>query len=108
MKLLGLSLVVVSVGAYQPTRREIFRQAFGSAAITGAAFLPVAANAMEACPSKSKNCIVTEWTAPEGTSAEEMAKAVQAVISSYPQEGQSDVDKGGWSLIEENFSSGKV
>lgn len=111
MKLIVACLVFVSVSAYQstPTRREIFRQAFASAAFAGVAVLPNSANAIQPCAPKSKNCIVTEWTAPEGTSGAEMAKTIQAAVLEYPQEGQSDVDKGGWSLVDDSYaSSGKV
>jgi Protein of unknown function (DUF1499) len=92
-------------------RRAFIAQTMGSsAAAAGVAtcwtLIPAnAANAMEACPKGSSNCIRTTWTAPAGTSRAKMAQTLTAVLESYPQEGQDKVDQGGWSFITNDLSS---
>ena len=43
-----------------------------------------------------RNCILTKWNPPAGTDAETAARTLKKVIESYPQEGQNEVDLGGW------------
>lgn len=66
---------------------------------------PAIANAMEACPPKSQNCIRATWSPPSGTSQKDAVKAVRDVINAYPQEGQANVDGGGWVVAEDNLDS---
>jgi hypothetical protein len=67
------------------SRRELFQQtAFGTAAF----FLTPAAHAIEACPKGSKNCIVTVWSPPEGTTKKNMALAIRSAIYGYPKNGE--------------------
>jgi uncharacterized protein (DUF1499 family) len=54
--------------------------------------------ATTACPPKSQNCLRTTWTVPNGGT--KTATAVLELFQSYPQEGQADVDKGGWAVAE--------
>jgi hypothetical protein len=100
------------VAAYNTpsSRRRMIQQAVASTtAATGVAFLPINfVNAIDACPPKSSNCIRTTWTPPSGTSKAEMAKTIKAVLLEYPQQGQQDVDKGGWELVQDDLAgSGK-
>ena len=60
------------------------------------------ANAIEACPKGSSNCIRTTWTPPSGTSKKDAIQQVKAVLDSYPQEGQNKADLGGWSIAEDS------
>ena len=100
-----ISLVVLSalsaVQAYQlPSSRRAFVQSAAATVLTTA----TAAHAVEACPKGSNNCIRTTWTPPAGTSAADVAKTVQEVLSAYPQEGQNDVDKGGWTIVSDDLA----
>lgn len=85
-------------------RREVFSQ------VGALAFLAAAnpANALDACPKGSNNCLTTQWTPPAGTDASAAASALKKVIESYPQEGQNKVDLGGWTVVEDSFAPGKV
>lgn len=85
-------------------RREMFQQA-GALAFIAAAN---PANALDACPKGSKNCLTTKWTPPSGTDSSAAASTLKKVIESYPQEGQNKVDLGGWTVVEDAFAPGKV
>lgn len=107
-----LAASTLAIEAYQPSSSSSSRRAFVHSA---AAFVAtttagsVAANAIDTCPKGSNNCIRTSWTPPEGTSQADMAKSVKALLEAYPQEGQSDVDKGGWTIVSEDLAgSGKA
>lgn len=105
MKLLSVSILLLAsaTDAYQPatSRRDVFR--FGAAAFVGAAVAP--ANAIDACPKGSSNCIRTTWTPPAGTSKADAAKTIKDVLDSYPQAGQDKVDLGGWSFASDSLAS---
>mmetsp|Transcript_7718 Transcript_7718/g.10115 ORF Transcript_7718/g.10115 Transcript_7718/m.10115 type:complete len:188 (+) Transcript_7718:33-596(+) len=109
MKIAILTTVLLaSASAYQPsTRRAFFRNAAAAAGVASAApFLSSSpAQAIDACPKGSKNCIRTAWAPPAGTSKEDAAKTVIEVLNSYPQEGQADVDKGGWNIVSDELAS---
>lgn len=110
MKLSVVSLFVASTAAYSSqapsSRRKIFKSAFA----TGVATVIASgnANAIDACPKGSKNCIRTTWTPPAGSSKTDSTASLRKVLEAYPQEGQEKVDIGGWSLVEDNFSSGSA
>ena len=91
-------------------RRDVFNQvASAGAAVAFVAAAGVSpANAVDACPKGSKNCVTTKWTPPSGTNASAAASTLKKVIESYPQEGQNKVDLGGWSIVEDSFAPGKV
>eukprot|EP00550_Attheya_septentrionalis_P002743 CAMPEP_0198291060 /NCGR_PEP_ID=MMETSP1449-20131203/8714_1 /TAXON_ID=420275 /ORGANISM="Attheya septentrionalis, Strain CCMP2084" /LENGTH=192 /DNA_ID=CAMNT_0043989653 /DNA_START=76 /DNA_END=654 /DNA_ORIENTATION=- len=104
-----LATVATVTSGYSTTSR---RNAFCKIATTGAAALVVSgssnigvANALEMCPVKSENCVTTTWTAPSGMSKADAASALKDALNAYPQEGQGDVDGGGWTLVEDNLSS---
>eukprot|EP00522_Entomoneis_paludosa_P008589 CAMPEP_0172441940 /NCGR_PEP_ID=MMETSP1065-20121228/2448_1 /TAXON_ID=265537 /ORGANISM="Amphiprora paludosa, Strain CCMP125" /LENGTH=188 /DNA_ID=CAMNT_0013191571 /DNA_START=20 /DNA_END=586 /DNA_ORIENTATION=- len=103
-------LLAGSASAYQPaasSRRAFFEKAAVVAAgVATAAPLVAPVQAIDACPKGSNNCIRTEWTPPSGTSPEDAAKAVVEVLNAYPQEGQANVDKGGWTIVSNNLPSG--
>ena len=90
----------------QPSRRVLFQQV-ASAAFVGMATVTTQqpANAIDACPKGSSNCIRTTWTPPAGTSKSDAAKAMKSILESYPQEGQSKVDLGGYSFAEDALAS---
>ena len=71
---------------------------------------PSTANAIEACPPKTQNCIRTAWTPPSGTSKSDAVKTVLEVLNAYPQEGQNEADKGGYAVVEDDLAgpSGKA
>lgn len=98
-----------SAGAYtikpQNTagRREMLQQV-GAGAL-GLIAIANPANALDACPKGSNNCLTEKWTAPSGTDA---SASLKKVIESYPQEGQNKVDLGGWTVVEDGFAPGKV
>eukprot|EP00536_Pseudo-nitzschia_multiseries_P015545 jgi/Psemu1/312267/fgenesh1_kg.908_\ len=99
-----------SAGAYsvkpQNTvgRREMFQQA-GVLAFIAAAN---PANALDACPKGSNNCLTTKWAPPSGTDASAAASTLKKVIESYPQEGQNKADMGGWTVVQDSFAPGGV
>ena len=98
----------LSVAAYAPTpltRRDVFQSLAASGAVAAILSNPSIANSMESCPKGSKNCIRTEWIPPAGSSKGDAVAALKKALNSYPQEGQSDVDKGGWVIVED-FSGG--
>jgi hypothetical protein len=107
-----VSLFLASATAYNTNaplnRRDIFRSAATAAA--GTAFLssPSLVNALELCPARSQNCIRTTWIPPGGTKREDAIATLRRVIESYPQEGQNKADLGGWTIVEDNFSSGSA
>jgi hypothetical protein len=62
------------------------------------------AEALEMCPPKANNCVRTKWTPPPGTSKEEAIASLRDALNAYPQEGQADVDGGGWAIAEDNLA----
>jgi hypothetical protein len=114
------SFLAASVSAYdiQPSkgavnRRDIIHN-LASAGTSAAAAIVILvggnthANALEACPKGSNNCITTTWTPPAGTDANSAARTLKTVIESYPKEGQNKVDMGGWTIVDDSFAPGKV
>jgi hypothetical protein len=97
-------LTLDAVDAFSVQRREMLSTS--GMAIVGAVVGTVTqpANAINACPPRSNNCIRTTWTVPEG-SAKNIAQSMETILNSYPQEGQADVDLGGWTLVENNLQS---
>lgn len=90
------------------SRRNVFQTITTSAAAAVvAASSPSLANAMEACPPKSQNCVRATWSPPAGTAKKDSAKAVRDVLNAYPQEGQSGgkVDGGGWTIVQDDLDS---
>lgn len=86
------------------TRRDVMNQ-LASGTLFGIVSTASAANALEACPPKSNNCVRTVWTPPEGTSKDGSIKGLLEAINAYPQEGQQQVDEGGWTIVEDNLST---
>ena len=113
----SILLTIVGISAtnaysIKPQQRVERRDVFKSVASAGAAAALVAAagpaNALDACPKKSKNCIATSWDPPAGTDAKAAASTLKKVIESYPQEGQNKVDLGGWSVVDGTYAPGNV
>eukprot|EP00977_Amphora_coffeiformis_P019386 scaffold7213_cov166-Amphora_coffeaeformis.AAC.2 len=145
----------------QTSSRRAFVQSAAAAVVVGTT--ATAANAMDACPKGSNNCIRTTWTPPSGAAKSEIAATVKTILSNYPQvrekkkqsfpslvpdqssfplercqhcrlvicfsqcccdnslvyslflrlhlfnfpptqEGQNDVDKGGWTIVSEDLT----
>ncbi|KAG7346330.1 DUF1499 domain containing protein [Nitzschia inconspicua] len=108
-----LSLFAATVTSYniqQPQSAVDRRGVLAGGAAAALAFLTSnnPAQALEACPKGSNNCISTTWTPPSGTDATKAASTLKAVIESYPQEGQNKVDMGGWTIVDDSFAPGKV
>jgi uncharacterized protein (DUF1499 family) len=89
------------------SRRAWFQQGLTAAAavVATTTSLPQTAAAASTltCPPRSNNCIVTTWTAPAGT--KNVASSLTDILSSYPQAGQADVDKGGWTIVANTANS---
>ena len=106
-----LFFLATTTEAYQPsatkqpttTRRGWLEKAALVAAATVTAS-PYSSLALEPCPKGSKNCIRTTWTPPSGTSSQSAVQTVLDVLNAYPQAGQQDIDKGGWTIISNDLS----
>lgn len=73
--------------------------------------LPGAANAIQACPPGSNNCIQQTWSPPSSTSAADATSQLREAINTYPQEGQEDgkVDGGGYTIVSDTLGdSGSI
>ena len=72
--------------------------------------VPSAANAIDACPKGSKNCLRQTWNPPSSTSAADAASQLRDVLNAYPQEGQEEgkVDGGGYTIISDSDGSFKL
>jgi hypothetical protein len=89
-------------------RREMFNKVASTAAAVAFVAAASPANALDACPKKSKNCISTQWSPPAGTDAKTAVGTLQKVVEAYPQEGQNKVDLGGWSVVDGAYAPGNV
>ena len=84
-------------------RRQVLNTITAAGAVVFAS--PIVANAIEACPPKSNNCVRATWTPPAGTSKKDAITSLKAVLNAYPQEGQDNVDGGGWALVQDDLDS---
>jgi len=79
----------MQVAAYQPikpaaaTRRDVFHSVAAGAALLGVVGLSDPANAIEACPKGSNNCIQWTVTPPSGTSKKDAAQQIKALLGMY-------------------------
>jgi hypothetical protein len=92
-------------------RRTIFQSVAYGGALVAAVLVTDAAPAyaaLDSCPKGSNNCLTTLWTPPAGTDASAAAAILKKVIESYPVDGQNKVDLGGWTIVDDSFSPGKV
>lgn len=118
---LVLSLFAASAAAYNidsrrpasvvnsSSRRDVFRSVAGAAfLVAGGSAVAPAANAIDACPRGSQNCIRTQWTPPSGMKRDDAIASLKSVLEGYPQEGQNQADLGGWTIVEDNFSAGSA
>lgn len=110
--LVAASASVTNAYSIKPQQSVGRREMFKNVASAGAAVAFVAAtspaNALDACPKGSKNCITTQWTPPAGTDAKAAAGTLEKIIGSYPQDGQNKVDLGGWSLVDGSYAPGST
>mmetsp|Transcript_2790 Transcript_2790/g.6089 ORF Transcript_2790/g.6089 Transcript_2790/m.6089 type:complete len:188 (+) Transcript_2790:38-601(+) len=115
MKLQSLTIaatLAVSQGfshSPQPvSRREAVSNTLASIV---AVSLPGAANAIQACPPGSNNCLRQTWTPPSSTSAADAASQLRDALNAYPQDGQEGgkVDGGGYTIVSDTLdSSGSI
>lgn len=106
---LGSALRVTPVGS-----RRAFLATGATAALTTA--LPASAN-VKACKKGANNCYsstsagknaVPAWSFPAGEASETALSTLAEVVDSYPQAGQKDADKGGWTVVEGSLKSGNA
>lgn len=90
----------------QANRRDMLKTVVsGSVAFVTLSSLSTPVNAaINACPNNSKNCIRTTWTVPDGT--KDANKKLYTILQQYPQEGQADIDLGGWKIVSGDLNSG--
>ena len=113
--MLSLLLATTALNRAAPpvTRRTAV---FGASAVIGQFALPArpAHAALKACPPGAQNCWSTAsndktklqtWTWPASMSRPDAIKELQAVVSSYPAEGQDGVDKGGFRIIVDELEA---
>lgn len=111
MKVFNISLVFALIGSVSSystspsSRRELMTKLANGAIFGASAFvLSPSADALEMCPPKANNCVRTKWTPPPGTSKDEAIASLRDALNAYPQEGQADVDGGGWAIAEDNLA----
>jgi Protein of unknown function (DUF1499) len=86
---------------FQTTKSVAMIALSGTIAIVSSSVsVEAATDPSAACPPRSQNCIRTTWKAPSGT--QDVYDSVLQLFESYPQDGQSEVDKGGWTIIEDD------
>ncbi|GMI04302.1 hypothetical protein TrVE_jg1531 [Triparma verrucosa] len=111
--LLVLLATVATTAAYNPhsppsSRRTVLNKA--SALITSLTILtPTISSAgdIKQCKAKASNCLSTlntgtKWTSKKSQSA--AASDLEAVLKSYPQEGQNGIDGGGYTIVSGSLS----
>ena len=89
------------------SRREALATSFASIL---AISVPSVANAIDACPKGSKNCLRQTWTPPSSTSGADAVSQLRDVLNAYPQEGQEDgkVDGGGYTIVSDSDGAFKL
>mmetsp|Transcript_19480 Transcript_19480/g.44362 ORF Transcript_19480/g.44362 Transcript_19480/m.44362 type:complete len:208 (-) Transcript_19480:210-833(-) len=92
-----------STSLHATDRRTVLRNVLlVPAAVTVATSEPV--YAIDSCPKGSKNCIRQTWNPPAGTSSSDLGSMLRDVLNQYPQEGQADVDGGGYKIVMDSLS----
>jgi uncharacterized protein (DUF1499 family) len=101
-------------GAMGTSRREAIA---ATLAVAASSIMPLSASAatmLTICPKNANNCYssksegknkVAPWVWPERMSRDEAIEELTSILGSYPQEGQNDVDAGGWELVEDKLKS---
>merc|ERR1719171_3289232 len=107
----ALRLPTADVSAAPTARRAVLSQAAAVAALG----LPSAALALKPCPNGASNCFstaspsgksqLTKWEWPSSMTRAEATQSLRSVLAAYPQSGQSGVDGGGWTLVEDSLDS---
>ena len=111
MKLFQALTLVLAVGgshgfsqqSNNVSRREAVSKTLSS--IVAVSLPAGVANAIDACPPKSNNCVRQTWTPPSSTSAADATNQLRDAINAYPQEGQEGgkVDGGGYTIISDTL-----
>jgi hypothetical protein len=111
MKLLNIVTLISIAGstsAYSTStssRRELMSNvAKGALFGIGSVAIAPSAEALEVCPPKANNCVRTAWTPPAGTSKTDAVSTLRDALNAYPQEGQDNVDGGGWVIAEDDLA----
>jgi len=72
---------------------------------------------VKSCPNGANNCysstssgknLMPTWSFPKGEESGTALATLAEVVGTYPQEGQNDADKGGWSIVEGDLKSGNA
>lgn len=104
-------VVVVTLAftaAYTPsTSRRQAIQTFVAGTLVGSVS-PNLVFALDPCNPNSQNCVFTTWTPPSGTSKLNSIKDLRLVIGAYPQQGQAEVDGGGWTIISDQLDEAGI
>jgi uncharacterized protein (DUF1499 family) len=119
-RLLAIALLATAAECYKlPAGSMGRRSAIAGAATTCAIFLNPAASeaSVKACAKGANNCYSASssgknqmpiWTFPAGAEKDSALKTLAEVVNSYPQAGQNDADKGGWTLVDGDLASGNA
>ena len=112
-----LSLYASTATAYKlPATEVLSRRAAVASGLATFTALPAfaAPTALQPCPKGANNCYssastgknqVASWVWPASSSRDAAIKELSAVIDSYPQEGQSGVDLGGWTFADDDIKT---
>lgn len=110
-----LSLSLLPAAAFElPALKRASRRDFGLAAGAAlAAAAPLPALALKPCPPGANNCFsaastdknkLAQWSWPAGMSRADAVASLRKSLEAYPQEGQADADKGGWTFAEDGLA----
>mmetsp|Transcript_4651 Transcript_4651/g.9817 ORF Transcript_4651/g.9817 Transcript_4651/m.9817 type:complete len:198 (-) Transcript_4651:43-636(-) len=91
-----------STAFYATDRRVAIRNILLGPAIVGAS----PALAIDACGKKANNCILQVWSPPVKAPISKVTSDIREVINAYPQEGQADVDGGGYTIVDDKLAGG--
>ena len=81
------------VNPIQRGRRAFLTAGIGYVATTTKVY--AVPSSVGSCKPGAKNCVRGEFKPPAGAKKNEIADQLEQVLSSYPEDGQSKVDKGG-------------
>ena len=118
VKKMKLAVVVIALAsaahALRPTMdRRAMLGAVSSGVVVGTAQAASAA-AVKPCTAGANNCWSTAstdknamkpWAFPKGAKKSDAISQLQEVVGAYPQAGQADVDKGGWTYAVDSLAS---
>lgn len=95
-----------NVGSSPSSRRDVFSNIGKTATLfgIGAVSTTIAPKESQArdltCSPSANNCANASWKPPAGKSKKDAVNDLIDVFNSYPQEGQNEIDGGGWAVVE--------